>query len=72
MKEEDIKIDIFQYMKGKDKYYTKKELDDLSLSIIKKGEDVRYEFEGKTYILDIKEYEAQLRFNRPELFEDGR
>jgi hypothetical protein len=50
--------------------YTRKELDKAALALIKEGRDVAFTFNNKKYKLDIKEYEANLRFTRPELFKD--
>lgn len=50
--------------------YTKKELDEMSLRIIKEGKDITYSFDGNKYILDIKKYEKMMRFERPDLFTD--
>lgn len=55
-------------MGGFRRRFKRKELDILSLDIIKKGKNVEYEIKGKKYTLDIKEYEKELRFRKPELF----
>ncbi len=52
--------------------YNRQLLDRIAIELIKGGKDVRYDINGKMYILDIKEYEALLRFERPELFKDER
>lgn len=51
-------------------HYTKKKLDAISLAVIKKGKDIEFEFNGTKHILDIKVYEAYMRYDRPDLFKD--
>jgi hypothetical protein len=52
--------------------YKREYLDKLSLKMIKEAKDIDFEFGGKKYILDIKEYTEHMKFTRPELFENGK
>jgi len=52
--------------------YTKKELDQATLDMIKEGKDIVFTYKGRKFILDIKEYEAKMRFERPDLFTNGK
>jgi len=57
-------------VKKRNGHYTKAYLDQVALGAITRGKNIEWEYEGKKYILDIKEYEANLRFTRPDLFKD--